>query len=37
MSNSAGDGGENGVASKDEQRAIRCHEFLGQLTRSSIG
>jgi hypothetical protein len=22
---------------QDEQRAIRCHEFLGQLTRSGIG
>ncbi len=22
---------------EDEQRAVRCHEFLGQLTRSGIG
>jgi hypothetical protein len=22
---------------EDQQRAIRCHEFLGQLTRSGIG
>ena len=23
--------------SQDEQRAVRCHEFLAQLTRSGIG
>ena len=25
-----------GVA-KDQQRAVRCHEFLAQLTRSGLG